>query len=90
MDTTGDGNHRLSPGETAKMIVTLANPGEDAESVTARLFKVDEDDETFEITDGIGSFGDIDSGEEAENTADTFEIRVASDAPSRYSFRFIA
>jgi hypothetical protein len=74
-------NNLLEPGETADLIVTLANEGSAcAENVTATLTTTSPD---IVITDDAGSFGTVDTNATSDNTADPFT--VAADDAAQYA-----
>ncbi len=86
-DEQGNGNGILEAGETAEMVVTLVNNGTCmAEAVTATL---SEEDEFVTITDGDGSFGDLDSsGGSGDNSGDVFVVVADSSYPIGHSVDF--
>ena len=65
-------NGTLNPGDTDDLTVTIKNIGlMDLTGVTAILSS---DDNHITIPDSVGTFGDINSGAEADNSADPFVI----------------
>ena len=65
-------NGVLEPGETDEMVVTIENIGEmDLTGVTAILRSADNQ---ITITDSVGTFGNVNGGAQADNSADPFEV----------------
>ncbi|MBD3168763.1 MAG: T9SS type A sorting domain-containing protein [candidate division Zixibacteria bacterium] len=76
-DASGNGNGILDGGETASVVLDITNNGTgDALALEALL---DTDDAYIEISDNIGAFGDIGSGQTGDNNADRFTIYADSD-----------
>jgi len=74
-DSTGNGNHRLDPGETAQLIVTLRNAGHGpAESTRATLHSWDS---RLTVLDSVGFFGIVPAGATGRNLADCFLVSAA-------------
>ena len=79
IDTTGNDNGHLDPGETVDLITTLKNFGVSATNVEGLLLT---DDPYITIHDSISVFGDIAPGDTANNEADPYYIEAASIAPT--------
>jgi hypothetical protein len=72
-DSSGNGDGKLTPGESVRLQVELKNYGNrDAGGVTATLEAVSAD---VTVTDGTASYGDIAAGQSA-STVDAFSISV--------------
>jgi hypothetical protein len=85
-DATGNNNGILDAGETAELIVSLANDGSgDAGSVVGVL---SESDDYVTITDANGSFGDIEAGTRGQNTTDAFMVTADSSFPQGHNVLF--
>ncbi|UCC78697.1 MAG: immune inhibitor A, partial [Candidatus Zixiibacteriota bacterium] len=85
-DETGNNNGILDAGETAELIVSLANDGSgDAASVAGIL---SESDDFVTISDPNGSFGDIDAGANGQNTLDVFVVTADSLFPQGHNVLF--
>ncbi len=67
-------NNLLEPGESADLIVTIANEGGAvAENVTATLTTTSP---YLVVTDDAGSFGTVDTNTTSDNTADPFTVEA--------------
>ncbi len=71
---SGDGNGVWDPGETAHLTVVLKNIWADATEVHGTLWT---SGDIVTIIDEVSAFGSIDSGQEADNEHDPFEITLA-------------
>ncbi|KPK73731.1 hypothetical protein AMJ87_00995 [candidate division WOR_3 bacterium SM23_60] len=72
-------NNLLEPGETADLIVTLANEGSAvAEDVTATLTTTSP---YVVVTDDTGNFGTVDTNTTGDNVADPFSVEADEAAP---------
>ncbi|MGD8979875.1 MAG: C25 family cysteine peptidase, partial [candidate division WOR-3 bacterium] len=72
------GNGILEPGETADIVVTLANDGgAAAENITGTLTSTSG---YLTINDGAGAFGTITPGNVGYNTADPFNVTASASA----------
>jgi hypothetical protein len=72
----GNNNHRLDPGETAYLIVSLANSGiGHAQNVTAGLTS---GDARLTVLDSLGTFGLIPADSTRSNDADRFQVSAVS------------
>jgi hypothetical protein len=74
----GNGNGILDPGETADVVVTIANDGSAvADDVTAVLTT---NSSWLSIDDGYGAFGSIDPGASGTNAGDPFTVTASGGA----------
>ena len=80
VDSTGNDNGILDPGETAELLAVLHNAGgSDCINVTGKLRAYDS---RLTVADSIGAWGDIRSGGSDTNTTDPFVLHAdASIAP---------
>jgi subtilisin family serine protease len=79
IDSTGNNNGQLDPGETAKLLVTLRNSGGAAcNNVTGRFRAYDA---RLTVNDSTGDWGDVPSGDSATNTIDWFTVHADSAIP---------
>jgi len=84
IDSTGNKNGRLDPGETANLLVTLRNfGGATCGSVTGTFRAYDA---RLTVTDSTGAWGDIASGASVINTSDPFELRADSSIATGTTF----
>lgn len=78
-DASGDGNGIFDPGETVDLTVTLENGGSGhAYNVAATL---SEADEYVNVIDDSGAYGNILSGNSADNSGDIFTVEADSTCP---------
>jgi subtilisin family serine protease len=79
IDSTGNNNGQLDPGETAKLLVTLRNSGGAACSNVTGKFRAY--DARLTVNDSTGDWGDIPSGDSTTNTIDWFTVHADSAIP---------
>jgi len=72
IDSTGNNNGAMDPGETAKLLVTLRNTGGAACNTVNGKFRTY--DARLTVTDSMGSWGNIAPGASATNTANPFMV----------------
>jgi hypothetical protein len=84
IDSTGNNNEILDPGETAKFLVALRNWGGAASNNT--MGKLRAYDARLTVTDSAGSWGNIQPGDTVANTADPFWLRADGTIPMGTSF----
>jgi hypothetical protein len=73
------GNGIVEPGESAEIVVTLINYGEeDAQGVELTLL---EEDDYVDVISGFSALGTIGSGDQGNNSTSPFEIRASSSTP---------
>jgi subtilisin family serine protease len=76
IDSTGNNDGILDPGETAALLATLRNfGGADCDNVTGKFRTYDT---LLTVADSIGAWGDIPSGRSDTNTADPFMLDADS------------
>lgn len=82
-DATGNGNGRLDPGETASLIVRLANsPGwQNAAGITATLACAAPG---VTVLRPLAAFPDIAAGDSADCSLDSFVVRADDSVPPRH------
>jgi hypothetical protein len=85
-DVSGNGNGILEAGETADLIVTLANGGSGGATTIYGLLT--ENDDYLTITDANSSFGDLGPGATGDNQGDVFVIVADSTYPQGHSVTF--
>ena len=79
-------NYRLDPGETAQLVFSIENTGDDiAPDVMGILKSVDP---FITIEDSIGTFGTMDTSLVTLNTANAYEISVSPSCPTGYTADF--
>lgn len=84
IDSTGNNNGGLDPGETAKLLATLQNSGGAAcNNVTGKFRSYDS---RLAVTDSVGSWGNIAHGGSATNTANPFMLHADAAIPSGTTF----
>jgi len=84
IDSTGNNNGILDPGETAKFLVALRNWGGAAcNNTTGKLRAYDV---RLAVTDSAGSWGNIQPGDTVANTADPFWLHADGTIPMGTSF----
>lgn len=81
----GNGNSILGPRESAKLLITLSNLGENLNQVSAVLHT---NSQYLIITDSTASFGDISQNGNATNNADQFAIIASPNMPKNYPINF--
>lgn len=82
-DEAGNNNGRIDPGETAEVIIDIANNGSsDAFNVMAELMG---SSEYIEIQTGAQPYGNLASGSSSENT---FTVYAAENTPGGYNAEF--
>lgn len=95
-DSSGNGDGRLDPGETASLTVRLRNMWQDAHSLTAELSC---DEPAVSIVSGLASYGDIGMMQikgndftpyvveldQSYTAGDFIEFSLAMESPDRYS-----
>lgn len=69
------GNGLLSPGETANILVRLANGGDLAANGITAILRLDP--AYWNVIDSIGSYGTIAAGSTAQNTSDPFTVHAS-------------
>ena len=74
IDSTGNNNGAMDPGETAKLLATLKNSGGAACNTVAGKLRTY--DARLTVTDSVGYWGNIPSGGSATNTANPFELHA--------------
>jgi serine protease AprX len=74
VDSTGNNNGILDPGETAKLLVTLRNGGGSSCNNTTGEFR--SCDGQLTVTDSSGGWGNIASGDSATNAANPFALHA--------------
>jgi hypothetical protein len=79
IDSTGNSNGRLDPGETAQLVVALRNAGRlPASAVTGNLHSWSS---YVTVNDSTGTFGDILPDSVRENNADRFDVTASGATP---------
>jgi hypothetical protein len=78
-EDVGDGDGVLNPGETAQLILTVANGPLciTANDVQGTLSTIDS---RAEILDSLGTFGNISGGQSVQNSTDPFIVRIQEGA----------
>jgi len=86
-DSSGNDNGVLDPGESATIIVTLANPGSgQGDGITAVL---SESDPYLSVVDNYGSYGDISAnGGTGDNSADRYVAFAQGSCPAGHNVTF--
>ncbi len=84
-DWRGDNDGRMDPGEMVDFVVTLRNSGLDANNVQAVLR---ESDPYVTITDSSATFGNMLTGETADNSSHPYIIVVEDSACDGYQVPF--
>lgn len=83
---TANHNYRLDPGETAVVVVSVSNLGEDiAPNVVGFLSSVDP---YITVVDGNGSFGTLQINGTAKNYVNYFGVSVAANCPANHMAEF--
>ncbi len=83
----GNGNGILDPDETVNLVITLENEGgATAENVTSTIVNVSSTYVT--VNDGSGTFGTIDPGATADNSADPYNVTADAATPTGTSVQF--
>ena len=86
-DSLGNNNHRFDPGELVELVLDLGNFGRlPAYSVTGTLTT---NDPYVEITDSIGTFGDILPDSTQNNDGDRFVLSANANTPTEHIAQFI-
>ena len=75
-------NGRMDPGETVQLFVTISNTGEDAAPNVVGILR--SSDGFITVNDSLGSFGTLQIGAMAANTADPFVVTVAPSCSLRH------
>ncbi len=75
----GNGDGKLDPGESAKLLMTLRNTGGSACNNTQGTLK--SGDARLTVTDNHGTWGNIASGGSADNNSDKFAVTAGSGIP---------
>ena len=84
IDSTGNNNGRLDPGETVKLLATLRNSGGAAcNSVIGKFCAYDA---RLTVSDSTGSWGNIPAGGSATNTANWFQVAADAGIPPGTAF----
>jgi subtilisin family serine protease len=74
VDSTGNNNQAMDPGETAKLLGTFRNNGgASCNSVTGKFRSYDS---RLQVTDSVGTWGNIPPAGTATNTADPFMLHA--------------
>jgi subtilisin family serine protease len=84
IDSTGNNNGRLDPGETAKLLMTLRNSGGAACNSVNGKFRVY--DARLTVSDSAGAWGNIAVGGTATNTANWFQVAADAGIPPGTAF----
>jgi serine protease len=84
-DWRGNNDGRMDPGETVDLVVTLRNSGLDANNVQAVLR---ESDPYVTITDSAATFGNMLTGQTADNASHPYIIVVEDSACDGYQVPF--
>jgi len=80
VDSTGNNNGILDPGETAKLLVTLRNNGgASSNNTTGRFHSYDG---RLSVPDSFGWWGNIASGGSATNNTDPFTLHADASIPA--------
>jgi len=79
IDSSGNNNGRVDPGETARLQMTLRNTGGSACNNTVGVLR--SGDARLVVTDANGTWGNIPSGGSATNTGDRFEVQANISIP---------
>jgi subtilisin family serine protease len=79
VDSAGNNNGILDPGETAKLLVALRNSGGAACNNTTGRFRAY--DARLIVSDSVGGWGNIESGDTATNTGNPFTLDADSAIP---------
>jgi hypothetical protein len=70
------GNQILDPGETANLVVKILNRGlENINNVTGILRCTNPN--AIQVTDSVGTFGNVSAGDSVQNTADYFTVQAS-------------
>ncbi|MBE0637152.1 MAG: T9SS type A sorting domain-containing protein [Bacteroidales bacterium] len=83
---TANNNYRLDPGETAVVVVSVSNIGEDTAPDVMGLLT--SSDPYITIVDGIGSFGNMAINGNATNYINHFGVSVAANCPAGHMADF--
>jgi hypothetical protein len=70
----GGSNNVLEPGETANILITLRNDGNFSGNAISGILRANSN--YLQVTDSVGTYGNIAEGDSAQNTADPFTIQV--------------
>jgi hypothetical protein len=81
-------NHRLDPGESAQLVLTLANQGSEIMRSAQAILRCS--DSLVQIADSLGQFGDIDIDSSAINLTDPFVVSVSNRAYVGHKINFVA
>lgn len=85
-DSAGNNNSILEANETVNLVIILSNNGNgDSYNLSGIL---SENDVYVTIDDSTGTFGDIYSGEDNDNSIDIFTITAADDLPQGHIVEF--
>lgn len=85
IDTSGNNNGHLDPGETVDLVVCLKNWGTQATGVEGKVLC---NDSFVVVYDSLADFGDIASGDTATNNTHPFSIRALSNSPMGHVVEF--
>lgn len=75
-------NYRLDPGETAIIVLSVDNNGEDIAPDVLGILK--SNDPYITVNDSIGAFGTMNIGANVKNTVNYFEVSVDPGCPAEY------
>jgi subtilisin family serine protease len=84
IDSTGNNNGAMDPGETAKLLATLRNTGGAACNTVSGKFR--SYDSRLTVTDSMGSWGNIAPGASATNAANPFTLHADAAIPPGTTF----
>ncbi|HDG67665.1 MAG TPA: hypothetical protein ENG11_00780, partial [candidate division Zixibacteria bacterium] len=79
----GNDNGVIDPGETVELFITVQNTGR---ATTGIYGTISVDSSPVSVTDDYGYFGDLGTGESAENSDDPFVIQIGADFPAGGTF----
>jgi len=85
IDTSGNNNGHLDPGETVDLIICLKNWGVQATGVEGKILC---NDSFVVVYDSLADFGNIASGDTAVNTTNPFSIGAVSNTPAGHKANF--
>lgn len=85
--TGGDGNDRLDPGETASIVLEVANEGVVATASNVS-FTLASSDPYVSMVDASASTGDLGPGGAGDTTGDPFTVSVDGSAPAGHEAAF--
>ena len=85
IDSGGDNDGMIDPGETAEIAVTIYATGDNTSGISATLSS---DDPYVSIIDNAASFPDMTAGSTAESIVNHFKFSVSVEAPDEHEIAF--